>query len=212
MRSPLSGRIRVIDYRNERRLVVGGEILSIYPLDGDWSVLESEYWGRALEAVPFPSRATVLLVGLGGGTQVHLVSRIAAPRSITIIERDPAIVSVALDWFGLRDLGNLEFCPGDAAAIAPALDRLGRRFDFVMEDAAYADGAEGSVALARAVAPLVSPRGTLVLNRHRRIDARRVANAMEPLFRDVRMRRVKRQGENVLIFCSHVIHRLRSPR
>ena len=211
-RSPLSGRIRVIDYGRERRLVVAGEIFSIYPLDENWKPLRREYWWQALEAIPLPPEPSVLLIGLGGGTQVHLVTQLAAPRAITIIERDPAMIQVALDWFGLRRLGNLEFCCGEAADMAPALARLGRRFDFVMEDAAYGDGVEGSVELARALAPLVAPRGTLVLNRHRRLDARRVADALEPIFRDVRMRRVKRQGENVLIYCSHVVRRLRVPR
>lgn len=211
-RSPVSGRIRVIDVGRERRLVIAGEILSIYPLDANWTTLQREYWWRALEAIRLPAKPSVLLVGLGGGTQVHIVRALSAPRSITIIERDPAIVDVALDWFGLRAFGNLEFCCGEAAEVAPALARLGRKFDYVMDDAAYGDGAEGSVELARSLAPLVAPRGTLVLNRHRRRDARQVAGAMEAIFRDVRMRRVKREGENVLIFCSQVVRRLRTPR
>ena len=211
-RSPISGRIRVIDVRNERRLVVAGEILSIYPLDGNWTPLRREYWWQAIDAVRLPSRPSVLLVGLGGGTQIHVLTQLADPQAITVIERDPAIVDTALEWFELRRIGNLEFCCGDAATVAPSLAQLDRRFDFVMEDAAYGDGVAGSIELARAVAPLVAPRGTLVLNRHRRVDARRVADVMETIFRDVRMRRVKREGENVLIFCSHVVRKLRTRR
>src|SRR5438128_2742906 len=50
-RSRASGRIRVVDYRVERRLLVSGEILSVYPLDGDWSRVRREYWWRALAAL-----------------------------------------------------------------------------------------------------------------------------------------------------------------
>jgi hypothetical protein len=44
----MSGRIRVVDYRRERRLIVRGAILSAYPLDGDWSTIEREYWWQGV--------------------------------------------------------------------------------------------------------------------------------------------------------------------
>src|SRR5438094_2186883 len=49
--SAISGRIRVVDYRQERRLIVRGAILSAYPLDGDWSAIEREYWWQGVAAV-----------------------------------------------------------------------------------------------------------------------------------------------------------------
>jgi hypothetical protein len=194
-----SGRVRVVDYRTERRLIVGGDILSVYPLDGDWSRVEPEYWWRALALAP--PRGTVLLIGLGGGTQVHLLERLARPRQITVVERDPVIVQVACEWFGLRAVSGLEFLCGDAERIVPWLTACGRRFDFVMEDAAYAEPVERAMPLAQAVVPLVARRGRLVINRHRRTDAHRLAAEMRPRFRAVRLRRVRREGENVLICC-----------
>ncbi|MBI2216990.1 MAG: hypothetical protein HYU51_06790 [Candidatus Rokubacteria bacterium] len=201
-RSEVSGRIRVLDDGRLRRLIVAGDTLSTYPLDGDWSRLAREYWWKAVEGVHVPPRPTVLMVGLGGGTQIHLVRRIARPRRITVIERDPVIVDVARVWFGLDAMPGLEVCCGDAADILPGLARLGRHFDFIMEDAAYGLEVEGAIDLARALAGLVSPRGTLVLNRHWRRDATQVRDTLVPFFRKVWMRRVKREGENVLIFCA----------
>src|SRR2546426_544320 len=90
-RSRASGRIRVVDYRVERRLLVSGEILSVYPLDGDWSRVRREYWWRALAAIELPPRPTALFVGLGGGTQIHLLERLARPRPITVIQRGPGV-------------------------------------------------------------------------------------------------------------------------
>jgi len=197
--SELSGRVRVVDYRMERRLVVGGDILSVYPLDGDWSRVEQEYWWRALALAP--RHSTALLIGLGGGTQVHLLQRLARPRLVTVIERDPVILRVARRWFGLGDVGGVEFLCGDAESMVPALAAAGRLFDFVMEDAAYAEPPERAVPLARAVVPLVAPRGRLVINRHRRSDARGLVGAMRRRFRHVRLRVVRRGGENVLICC-----------
>jgi hypothetical protein len=201
-RSPLSGRIRVIEDHRERRLVIAGDTLSIYPLNGDWTRVRREYWWKALEALMLPPRPSALFVGLGGGTQIHLLRQLRSTRRLTVIERDPVIVDVARDWFGLAEVGGLEICCGDAADIVPGLARLGRRFDFVMEDAVYGEDVEGALDLAAALVPLVAPRGTLVLNRHWRRDAARAAEALAPRFREIWSRRVKREGENVLIFCA----------
>jgi hypothetical protein len=201
-RSALSGRIRVLEDARERRLIVAGDTLSVYPVNGDWSRVEREYWWKALEGVAIPPRPSVLLVGLGGGTQIHLLRRIARPRRITVIERDPAIVDVAREWFGLDAVPGLEICCGDAAKMLPGLAQLGRRFDFIMEDAAYGLEVEGAIDLARTLAWLVSPRGTLVLNRHWRHDAAAVRDTLTSFFWEIGMRRVKREGENVLIFCA----------
>ena len=199
--SALSGRIRVVDYRHERRLIVAGAILSAYPLNGDWSAIEREYWWQGVASVRFPSEPSVLLVGLGGGTQAHLIHRLTTPRLVTAIERDGVILDVARRWFGLADLGPMEFYCGDAETVAAALRDAGRRFDFVMEDAAYAD-MERSRPVVEAVVPLVAEDGTLVVNRHRRGDAGGLARMLRRYFSSVRLQRVRREGENVLIFAS----------
>ena len=65
------------------------------------------------------ARPAALLIGLGGGTQVHLLHRLAAPRHITVIERDPVIVRVASEWFGLDRVGGLEIVCADAEPQSP---------------------------------------------------------------------------------------------
>ena len=196
-----------MDYQRERRLIVSGDILSVYPLDGDWSPMRREYWWRALATVALPSRPAVLLVGLGGGTQVHLLHALARPRAVTVIERDPAVLRAALDWFGLKALGGVEYLVGDVARVVPWLARAGRRFDFVMEDVAYGEPPERAQTLAQALAPLVAPGGALVVNRHRRAGAGGLAAALRPFFAEVRLRRVRPGGENVLVCCQRPLRR-----
>src|SRR5437763_13008110 len=132
--SVISGRIRVLDYRQERRLIVRGAILSAYPLDGDWSAIEREYWWQGVASVRFPPEPSVLLVGLGGGTQAHLVHRLTTPRLVTAIERDPVIPDVARRRFGIADLDPLDLYCCDTETVAAARRDAGRRFDFVLED------------------------------------------------------------------------------
>jgi spermidine synthase len=203
--SELSGRIRVVEDHLERRLVVSGDTLSVYPLDGDWSRVHKEYWWHALVAVALPPQPTVLMVGLGGGTQIHLLRRLVRPRRISAIERDPTIVRVARDWFGLAKIGGVEFLCAEAELVVQSLAAANRRFDFIMEDAAYADEPERALPLARALADRVSPGGALVLNRHRRLDARYLTKEMRARFEEVTVRRVKREGENALVICSRPV-------
>lgn len=209
--SPMSGRVRVIDYRRERRLVVRGAILSVLPLDGDWSAVEREYWWHALTLVKFCPRPAALLVGLGGGTQAHLLARVTSPRLVTAVERDPVILNVAHEWFGLRALGPMELVCAEASQAMQTFARQRRRFDFIMEDAAYGDESERAMPLAVGLATLVAPGGTLVVNRHRRGDARELAEALAPAFAEVRLRRVRREAENVLVCCARPIRRRMNP-
>jgi spermidine synthase len=201
--SPFVGRVRVIEDHRERRLMVHGETLSVFPTNGDWSGVRREYWWHALAEASLPSRPRALVVGLGGGTQLHLLRALVKPREMVAVERDPVILEAAHRWFGLRDLGGVEYLCTDAETAAATLARARRRFDFVMEDVDYGDGGERSVPLLHALAALVAARGVLVANRHRRREAAVVVRALAPFFRTVRERRVRREGENVLVVASH---------
>jgi len=115
--------------------------------------------------------------------------------------RDSMILRVARDWFGLGDVGGLEFLCAEAEVAVQSLAAAGRRFDFIMEDAAYADTPERALPLARALTGRVAAGGTLVLNRHFRADARELTREMRARFEQVSVRRVRREGENALVIC-----------
>jgi hypothetical protein len=189
----------VIDQGGQRRLIAGGETLSAIPLSGDWSRLEREYWYRALDGVALPPRPAALFVGAGGGTQPLLLAARTRPRALTVVERDPVILQVAQRYFGLGRLERAEFLCGDIEHALPGLEWGRRRFDFIMEDAMYAEPAERAVAIAVRLGRLVGRRGVIVLNRYARHAAEETAAALVPGFARVTMGRVRHDGENVLI-------------
>lgn len=199
--SPISGRLRVVESGGMRRLVVAGQTLSAYPTSGDWAQLRREYWYLAFEGLALPPRPRVLFVGLGGGTQIHLLHELVTPSAVTVIERDPLIIRVARDWFELDRTAGIEVICGAAEAVVPRLMAARRSFNLVVEDATYADAGEQSLALCRDLVRLVSPGGMLLANRHFRPDATRLAAEMARFFRDVTQRRVRRDGENVVVQC-----------
>jgi spermidine synthase len=180
--------------------MIGGEIQSVYFPGGDWGPAEREYWARALApARGLPRRPRILLVGLGGGTQIHLLRRAIERARITVVEHDPLVIQIARDWFGLPAQDGLEILCADAAAAVRRL-RLGRhRFDFIMDDISYAAPPADAIGLARGLARLLAPRGTIVLNQHERPAAQAVAEAVTDLLPSVRLERVRRSVENVLV-------------
>ena len=200
--SALSGPIQVVDEGDLRRLVVGGDTLSIVSLSGDWSRLEREYWSRALDAVDLPPRPSALFLWAGGGTQPLLLHARARPRWVTVVERDPVILDVARRYFGLARLERAEFLCGEVEEVLPCLLSSGRRFDFIMDDATYAEAAERVVSVALRLGRVLGRRGVLVLNRHARHQAARIAAALRRGFAGVSMRRVRCDAGNVLIWAT----------
>ena len=197
--SALSGAIQVVDHGGERRLVAGGDTLSIIPLSGDWSALRGAYWWRALDGASLTPRPTALFVGAGGGSQLHLLHARARPRSVTVVERDPVILQVAQRYFRLDQLPRAEFLCGAIEDVLPWLESSRRRFAFIMEDAAYWAHPDQALPIVRRLAGLVAPRGTLVLNRHARHHAVETAAALRPAFARVTVRRMGGAGGNALI-------------
>jgi len=197
--SALSGPIRVVDQGDERRLVANGHTLSAISLSGDWSRLKDEYWCRALDMVELTHRPTALFVGLGGGTQLLLLADRVRPRFMTAVERDPVILQVAQRYFGLGRLARTEILCGDIERVLPSLESAGRRFDFIMEDAAYADPVDRALPIALRLAGLLGPRGVLVVNRNARHHAAETAAALRRSGARVTTRRARRDGNNVLI-------------
>src|SRR5258705_9516912 len=168
--SRLSGKIRVVDRGRERQLMVHGEILSVYPLDGNWTRVRREYWWKALAFIELPRRPSALLIGLGGGTQIHLLHRLASPRQITVIERDAVIVRVAREWFGLDGIGKLEIVCADAETAITGLARAGRQFDYAIEDLTYADAPEVALPKPLPMVPLVALHDWPGMDLHRHVD------------------------------------------
>ena len=210
--SPLSGLVKVIDMGADRRLVIDGSVLSTYARDGDWTRARLEYWGEALALGELPPRPSVLFVGLGGGTQLHLLRQQVRPRHVTAIERDPLIVGIAQRGSASGTCRGLEFLCAEAETAVAALLRRRGRFDFIMEDCTYDQTSERSIPLALSLARLLSRRGVLVVNRHRRLHARDTARALASAFAEIRLYRVRREADNILVCASRLRPRARTVR
>jgi len=130
--SPISGKIRVIQDGSERRLVVGGLVQSI---NADAEDVEERIWGKlvseAVRQLDSLAAKKVLILGLGGGTVAHLLTKKFGPIPIDAIELDPLIVEIGKKYFDLDKLKNLNIITADA------IDFVKKPSDYCLLPSAY---------------------------------------------------------------------------
>jgi len=96
--------------------------------------LAASYRASKLLDFPWPvsKDPKVLVLGLGGGTAVHLISRRFSPALIQVAEIDGAVIDVARKFFDLDKVANLKVEKADAvdfvASSSPDL------FDLIVVD------------------------------------------------------------------------------
>lgn len=208
--SPISGEIAVHDAGRERTLSINGEAHSIGATRGSWREAEAECWGAiASPPFPLPDRPEVLMLGLGGGTALRLIVERRAPRAVTAVELDPAVVDIARRFFGLDELREVEVVVADARAAMEALRARGASFDLLVDDVYYhvtTAGAEPGRSVLGLMTGLVRPGGTIVFNRPvddpAQIPAHeRFAAELKAAGHRVETRSIRRRWWNDVIYC-----------
>ncbi len=148
-----------------------------------------EVFREAFERLDIEKRDihSVLLIGLGAGSVIHLLRRDLGVRApITAIEIDPVMVEVAREHFGLDRWRNLEVIVADACEwVAQST----RRFDLVVIDAFYEAQVPAALRTTRFATHLrerIAPGGMLVFNQvSNRPEARADTLACAETFRRV---------------------------
>jgi len=119
-----SPRVWIGEDEGQTALLIDGVVQSVHVDD---LPLAPGYWPLMVPEVR-PSRA--LILGLGGGTIVHLLFRRFGPVPVVAVEIDPMVIHLARSAFGL-DRADVEIVEGDAFAfVADTPDR----FDYVAVD------------------------------------------------------------------------------
>ncbi len=82
-----------------------------------------------------PAPRSILIVGLGGGTLVDVLTRVLPDARIDVAEIDPAVVRVATRYFGLATGPQVRVAEEDGRVFVKRALRAGRTYDLVMLDA-----------------------------------------------------------------------------
>lgn len=104
--SPISGLITVKELLGQPTLSVQGMIQS--------GGLVKDVWAKVFRQIKKRELKTVLILGLGGGTVVHLIKDHWPEAKIIGIEIDPEIIKIGNKFFGLDQVKGLEIIQADA--------------------------------------------------------------------------------------------------
>ncbi len=75
---------------------------------------------------------TILVLGVGGGSNVRLISKLYPQAKITAVEIDPQMVEIAKTYFGLSKIKNLNLITADAIKYVQDLEK--QTYDLVLVD------------------------------------------------------------------------------
>jgi len=114
--SKLNGRIQVVEVGSTRKILVDDIAQSISR--NSPSILKL-YWGQLVESLKEknPSMKRVLILGLGGGTLAHLISKNFPNVEIVSVEWDEVMIDVAKKYFDLDLIPNHRVIVDDALKV-----------------------------------------------------------------------------------------------
>jgi SAM-dependent methyltransferase len=174
-------------------------------------VVPTDAFGPGVWPMLLPDQAPrrSLILGVGGGTVIHLLTRRFGPHPIVGVEIDPQVIALARSHFGL-DLPHLEVVVADAFEFVPALagtpDPLSSEretFDYILVDL-FVGGQIARDALRRPflrhLRALLSQDGTIVYNF---FHDRRLGSRLHRLGQILTVARSTEVDLNVVVHCRH---------
>ena len=175
-------------------LRVGGVIQSV----GVDEAYQADIWDALL---PHNQPANALILGLGGGTVAHLMTQRFGPLPITGVERDPAVVWLARQQFGLDAHEHMRIVVADAFDY---VRRCRETYDAICVDlytaGKMAHGVLGGRFL-RDVARLLSPEGEATINLWR---SPYLNDQLRRIGRELLVREVVEVEENLVVRCGRL--------
>lgn len=172
-------------------LLIDGVVQSVRVPTGSFG---SGYWPLMLPDVR-PEAA--LLLGLGGGTILHLLFRRFGPFPVLAVENDPAVIELARESFGLPQ-GPVQVALADAFEVVTG---LGGAYDYIGVDLFARGGVPAGTfrrGFLRRLRGLTNPGGLVAINFFR--DRRTVAHQkrLEAVFPRVRL---YQSEKNIVAHC-----------
>lgn len=131
--TPFNKNIHLVQGLGEPVLVVDSLIESGRLLTDIWRIGLQAHLPRSF------SPQKVLLLGLGGGSNAHLVRRLYPQAKITAVEIDPQMVEIAKKYFKINKIKNLQIVIADAEKfvnnLSSTVDNLqSKPYDLILVD------------------------------------------------------------------------------
>lgn len=209
--SSYNGHIKVVDVGSTRKIIVDGITQSL-----NWNSpsCKKQYWGKVIELLQetSPTLKKIMILGLGGGTLIPLLTNTFNQIDITTVEIDPVMVDIANKFFGISAYANNHTIVEDALKVVVEPDKYGlQEYNFqallvdIYNGETFPDlGKSGN--FISAIKKLVVPGGLIIFNRiyleHHQDDVNHFLKYVSDNLKNVESRVVAgyTNSDNILIY------------
>lgn len=209
--SQYNGHVEVLEVGRTKKIKVDGIDQSLNHEAPSCSKL---VWGKAVALLKKlePELNNVLILGLGGGTMAHLISRQFNSPEIVSVELDPVMIDIAKRFFDIEKIPNHRIINDDALRVVVSpeeFDIQPKSFQALIVDIYVGDkypdlGKSGN--FISSLKNLVSPGGLIIFNRiyieKHQDDVNLFCDTLEDFLLDVNTEIVAgyTNSDNVLIY------------
>lgn len=174
--SQYNSNIRLIREWGGHKLLVHGS-----PQSGSYIRM---LWSRALRKFridTFQNVSKILVLGVGGGTLIELLTKRFPYAVITAVDIDPTMIAIAKKYFGIDTYTNVRLECGDANRFVAHSAKKGPMYDLIVVDlfiGATIPEFVSSIPFLKNLHAIVRPGGYLVINYLRELEYQRKSDAL----------------------------------
>lgn len=180
--------IRVNEEHGRYKLLVNGSRQSGSYIEMLWKKAF-----RTFAIVPNLAVKNILVLGVGGGTVIHMLQTVYPSATMIGVDIDKKILDIGKTYFELSAMSHLQLICKDANIAVHDFGKKGQRFDLIIIDlfsGRHIPEFVSSKAFLKTVATLLSPTGITLINFLRELEYREKSDffnkTLNTLFRTVR--------------------------
>lgn len=169
--------IRVNEEHGRYKLLVNGSRQS-----GSYIEMLWKRAFRAFEMAPNPAVKKILVLGVGGGTVIHMLHTWYPNASIVGVDIDQKILDIGKTYFGLSSMSHLQLDCMDANIAVFDFAKKVHQYDLVIIDifsGRYIPEFVSSKAFLKKIVTLLSPNGIVLINFLRELEYKEKSDQLD---------------------------------
>ena len=174
--SPYNRDIRILEEQGKYKLLVNGSRQS-----GEYI---RKLWQHAFVSfgiIPSPDIRSILVLGVGGGTVIHLTRAIYPEATIDAVDIDKQIIEIGKKYFSLSSVSGLSLIESDARRYVDSSVREKKHWDMIVVDVFIGPTIPSFVledAFLRKIKSILTPHGMLLINYLREREYKSLSNLL----------------------------------
>jgi spermidine synthase len=160
--SPINRDIRVLEEKGKYKLLVNGSRQSGEYVQKLWQHAFCEFG-----IIPSPDVCRVLVLGVAGGTVIHLIHAMYPDATIDGIDIDAQMISIGKKYFGLESVEGLTLTVRDAKEFIRASAAKKKQWDMIIVDlfiGATIPTFVGEESFLRSLKSIMTTKGMIIIN------------------------------------------------